>query len=562
MRNHFLFVSLVVCVQFSTAGTGPQKTMNVYGVPAGVNYRSDNQPRSILPASIAISEAFPAEDQGLLWAIGNNTIGSDQTICYNSAPVALTGSVPTGGNGSFSFQWQSSTVSGSTGFVDIDGATSQGYSPGLLTQTHWYRRIVHSGAESNISAAVQIAADPLPPAAISYDQSPYCGTGTATVTQTGQPGGTYSASSGLSINTATGVVNLAASKPGSYTVNYTFSSGACTGTVTTNIDVGDPLLIITNPLPVCGSPTADITVSSITLGSTNGLTYRYFTDETATTTLDNPAAVTASDTFYIRGTSASGCLTDVEPIVVVLNDQPVISTDDTVVACKGLPVTLTASSPGNEITWQNIGPGNSIVVQPVVNSMYKAIAVNESGCTDTAIVNVQVRDFSISLKANPSPMLIGIPATLTTSANANYEVIGWKPEIYFSNQTANTQSLIINDTTGTFYVIARSEDGCIDTANVKTAVDNKDFFIPNAFTPNRDGRNDIFKVYGSSVTAAEIKIYNQWGAMLYETKDNEKGWDGTHKNNPQPVGLYVYVVKVRLSNEDTFIKKGTIRLIR
>ena len=560
MRNHFLLVSLMVCVQFSTAGTGPQKTMDVYNVP--VNNRNGNHTSSILPAGIAFLETFPPEDQGLLWAIDNNIIGSDQTICYNSAPAALTGSTPAGGNGSFTFQWQTSTVSASTGFVNIDGATAQGYAPGTLTQTHWYRRIVYSGTESNTSAAVQIAADPLPPATISYTQSPYCGTGTATVTQTGQPGGTYSSSSGLSINTSTGVVNLGASKPGSYTVNYTLSSGACTSTVTTNIEVGDPLLIITNPLPVCGSPTADITEASITMGSTGGLTFHYFTDETATTILDNPAAVAVSDTFYIRGTSASGCLTDIGQIVVVLNDQPVITTDDTVVACKGLPVTLTASSPGNEITWQNVGSGNSIVVSPAGNSIYKAVAINEAGCTDTAIVNVQVRDFSISLKANPNPMLVGAPATLTTSASAIYEVIAWKPEIYFSNQTANTQSLIINDTTSTFYVIARSQDGCIDTANVKTEVDNKDFFIPNAFTPNRDGKNDIFKVYGSSVTAAEIKIYNQWGAMLYETKDNEKGWDGTHKNNPQPVGLYVYVIKVRLANEDSFLKKGTIRLIR
>ena len=260
--------------------------------------------------------------------------------------------------------------------------------------------------------------------------------------------------------------------------------------------------------------------------------------------------------------SAGGCSTSIAPVIVVLNDQPVITTTDTVVACKGLPVTLKASSPGNEITWQNVGTADSITVQPNGNAIYKAIAINEAGCTDTAIVNVLVREFSVSLKASPNPMLVGAPATLTTSANSTYEVIGWKPDMYFSNQTANTQSLIINDTTSTYYVIARSADGCTDTASIKTAVDNKDFFIPNAFTPNNDGRNDLFKVYGSSVTAAEIKIYNQWGVMLYETKDNQKGWDGTHKNNPQPVGLYVYVVKVRLSNEDTFIKKGTIRLIR
>lgn len=552
MRNHFLLVSLVACAQLALAGIRPQKTKEVYGFPVIANNGNGSNSVKEQP-----------RDQYTLWAaIGNNTIGSDQSICQHTPPAPLTGSTPTGGNGSFTFQWQNSNSSASAGFTNITNATNQGYAPGALSQTYWYRRIVISGAESDTSSAVKITADLLPEVSISYDQSPYCGTGTATVTLTGLNGGTYSAASGLSINGSTGAVNLSASTPGSYTVNYTFSSGACTSTATANIDVGDPLLIITNPLPVCGSPTADITDPSITEGSTSGLTYHYFTDAAGTIPFGTPTAVAASDTFYIRGISAGGCSTSIAPVIVVLNDQPVITTTDTVVACKGLPVTLKASSPGNEITWQHIGTADSITVQPNSNAIYKAIAINEAGCTDTAIVNVLVREFSVSLKANPSPMLVGSPATLTTSANSTYEVIGWKPDMYFSNQTANTQSLIINDTTSIYYVIARSADGCTDTASIKTAVDNKDFFIPNAFTPNNDGRNDLFKVYGSSVTAAEIKIYNQWGVMLYETKDNQKGWDGTHKNNPQPVGLYVYVVKVRLSNEDTFIKKGTIRLIR
>ena len=552
MRNHFLLVSLVACVQLALAGIRPQKIKEVYGFPViADNGNSNNGVKG------------PSRVQNILWAaIGNNTIGSDQSICQHTPPAPLTGSTPTGGNGSFTFQWQNSNTSASAGFTDITNATNQGYAPGALSQTYWYRRIVISGAESDTSSAVKITADLLPEVSISYDQSPYCGTGTATVTLTGLSGGTYSSSSGLSINSSSGAVNLSASTPGSYTVNYTFSSGACTSTATANIDVGDPLLIITNPLPVCGSPTADITDPSITEGSTSGLTYHYFTDAAGTIAFGTPTAVAASDTFYIRGMSAGGCSTSIAPVIVVLNDQPVITTTDTVVACKGLPLTLKASSPGNEITWQNVGTADSITVQPNGNAIYKAIAINEAGCTDTAIVNVLVREFSVSLKASPNPMLVGSPATLTTSANSTYEVIGWKPDMYFSNQTANTQSLIINDTTSTYYVIARSADGCTDTASIKTAVDNKDFFIPNAFTPNNDGRNDLFKVYGSSVTAAEIKIYNQWGVMLYETKDNQKGWDGTHKNNPQPVGLYVYVVKVRLSNEDTFIKKGTIRLIR
>lgn len=551
MKNLLLLAIWVFCARIAFAGIPPQKIRNVYDFSV---FSTQEKRSSLTGYSLS---------QHTLWApIGNNIISGGQSICRNTEPAALTGTVPTGGNGSFTFQWQVSHTSASAGFSNITDATSQGYAPGALSQTSWYKRIATSGTETNTSDAVKITVDPMPEVTISYDQTPYCGTGTATVTLTGLNGGTFSSSSGLAINASTGAVNLSASTPGSYTVNYTFSSGACTSTVTANIDVGDPTLVITNPLPVCGSPTADLTDSAITAGSTTGLTFHYFSDKAGTMPVSDPEKISVSDTFYIRGISAGGCSTALTPVVVVLDDQPVITTPGTIVACKGRPVTLKASSPGNKILWQNGGTGDSIVVHPAGNSVYKAIAINDAGCTDTAIVTVQIQDFSVSLKANPNPMLVGAPVTLTTSANSAYEVIGWKPDKYFSNQTANIQSFIINDTTSTYYVIARSANGCIDTASVKTEVDNKDFFIPNAFTPNNDGRNDQFKVYGSSVTAAEIKIFNQWGAMIFETKDNEKGWDGTYKNMPQPIGLYIYVIKVRLSNDDSFIKKGTVRLIR
>lgn len=103
-----------------------------------------------------------------------------------------------------------------------------------------------------------------------------------------------------------------------------------------------------------------------------------------------------------------------------------------------------------------------------------------------------------------------------------------------------------------------------DIAAVKVTVTGNpgDLFIPNAFTPNNDGKNDVFKVYGSALKEAEIRIYTQWGAKIFETGDNTIGWDGKSKGVDQPVGVYIYVIKIRMQDEDTFIKKGTINLIR
>jgi len=103
-----------------------------------------------------------------------------------------------------------------------------------------------------------------------------------------------------------------------------------------------------------------------------------------------------------------------------------------------------------------------------------------------------------------------------------------------------------------------------DIAAVKVTITGNpgDLFIPNAFTPNNDGKNDVFKVYGSALKEAEIRIYTQWGAQIFETGDNTTGWDGKSTGIPQPVGVYIYVIKIRMQDEDTFIKKGTVNLIR
>ena len=106
-------------------------------------------------------------------------------------------------------------------------------------------------------------------------------------------------------------------------------------------------------------------------------------------------------------------------------------------------------------------------------------------------------------------------------------------------------------------------NGCRASDTLKVDLDMRDkLFVPTAFSTNGDGKNDVFRVYGSTVKGADIRIYTQWGAQIYETNDNATGWDGKSKGLAQPVGMYIYVIKVRMQDEDTFIKKGTINLIR
>ena len=170
---------------------------------------------------------------------------------------------------------------------------------------------------------VVVTVNPQPNATINYTANPYCATGTATVTQAGQTGGFYSAPAAVSINGATGAVNLAASTPGTYTVTYTFTNGTCSNSTTTLISINPkPTVSTHNPAAVCAPIPVNLTLAAVTAGSTPGLTFTYYKNAAATIILTNPNAVTVSGTYYIKGTNASGC-TDIQPVVVTINPLPV-----------------------------------------------------------------------------------------------------------------------------------------------------------------------------------------------------------------------------------------------
>ncbi|MBX2922244.1 MAG: gliding motility-associated C-terminal domain-containing protein [Chitinophagaceae bacterium] len=497
MKNRYRFICWLCCMLVGITVSRGQDFQPFFAKAEPVNSASSLHAGTptgsfSLNSLSLLTEENPEKAEG--WAIGSNLIISNQTICENATPASLTGTLPTGGTGTFDYQWQSSTASGTSGFSNIPLAASQHYAPPALTTTTWYRRVVVSGAESDTSASIQITVKP-------------------------------------------SVINL----------------------------------VITNPDPVCAPQAVDITVPAITAGSTPGLTLTYHTTSTGGAVLANPNSISAATSlnkdYYIKGTN--GCqIGVVKPVRVVINKQPTVSISSPPgPVCKYSPVVLMAFSidAGTTTTWQNIGPGPMVTVYPQETTTYTSVVTMPvTGCQRVVPVTVNVKEFSMSLAASPQPVIAGNPVTFTPGSATSFTVTGWLPENLFPSQIAATQTIAIQDTTRTFSVIGRSEDGCLDTASVKVNMDvnTTDVFVPNAFTPNNDGKNDIFKVYGSSIKNIEMKIFDQWGRAIHETNNNSTGWDGNHNGKLQPAGTYMYVIKIRLENEDSFIRKGTIHLIR
>jgi len=88
--------------------------------------------------------------------------------------------------------------------------------------------------------------------------------------------------------------------------------------------------------------------------------------------------------------------------------------------------------------------------------------------------------------------------------------------------------------------------------------------IPNAFTPNLDGKNDKLELlYAGLVEIEFFRVYNRWGEVIFETIDPAVGWDGTFKNEDQPAGVYTYLIKgIDPTTNETYIKSGNVTLIR
>ena len=356
---------------------------------------------------------------------------------------------------------------------------------------------------------------------------------------------------------------------GTYYIKGTTSAGCYDVQPVTVTINAKPVLLITNPPVIVCSPvavTVDLTAAAVTAGSTPGLIYSYYTDAAGTITLPNPNAVMTSGTYYVMGTNTTtGCVTVIKSVSVTIDTRPsIMAAASASSICKGSTVTLSALSPGNTIKWIGLGAGNNFTVAPTASTVYTAIATAPGGCTNTTTVNVDVIDFSLSLTANINPVLAGTKTTLTTSGNYSYNILSWSPAVFFTNQTANSQTIMVKDTSKSFTVIGQSADGCMDTATIKIMVDPnlKDFFIPNAFTPNGDGKNDVFRVYGSSIKELHMMIFNTWGQKIFESSDLEKGWDGMFNNHLQQLGAYIYVVKATFYNGTVYTKKGTFNLIR
>lgn len=186
------------------------------------------------------------------------------------------------------------------------------------------------------------------------------------------------------------------------------------------------------------------------------------------------------------------------------------------------------------------------------------------------ITRINIEPFFLDLYLlRPQRYLPGEPITLQAQGNSDhFEIISWLPQSLFPSQSSALQ-FINGPEDQQVQVIAKNEFGCVDTArlNLKAVVLDKDFAMPNAFTPNGDGKNDVFlPVFKmeQDFTIISFEIFNRWGQKVFGsyTGSGPKGWDGYHNGRQAEVGTYQYGIRVRFLDGTEEFRKGDVVLIK
>lgn len=128
----------------------------------------------------------------------------------------------------------------------------------------------------------------------------------------------------------------------------------------------------------------------------------------------------------------------------------------------------------------------------------------------------------------------------------------------FSNEV-RSQSLL-KKTLYRVIAFKRGDNSVVSHSNYKEIIPPFRMYIPNAFTPNGDGLNDVFGVKGEGISDLHVLVFDRWGEVIFESTDPEKQWDGSFKGRPVQQGTYVY--QVYASGDKPLSRTGSVTVIR
>jgi gliding motility-associated-like protein len=329
------------------------------------------------------------------------------------------------------------------------------------------------------------------------------------------------------------------------------------------------MVVYVNPLPpvdagpnqsICNGLTANLQASG-------ALTYLWHSDNTLNNpNISNPVVQpTITNTYYVTGSDANGCSSSDSVVITVI--QPfTMEVGQGAEVCRGSQVQLSASG---AVTYKWI-PSNTVdnafvpnpLASPSVTTTYTVIGTDGVCFQDVQQVVVIVHDVPTA-EAGENVIIVS-GETVTLDGQGNGTSFSWQPPAGLSCTDCPTPQATPQQTT-TYTLTVTNEFGCQrrDSVVIRVGCNDDVVFIPNAFSPNEDGQNDVFYIRSKGLRNVEyLRIYDRWGKVMFESNSLSNGWDGTNNGKTVNPGVYVYQLKAVCSNGQPILMQGNITLVK
>lgn len=551
----------------------PQTTANATGLPPGTwQLTTTDSKGCVITASVNINAA----------ALPSVTAVSSNILCFgqNNGSATLTAS----GVGGYSYNWSPS---------GLTSAIINGIGPGIHTATVTDANGCNTFTSVNISQPNVLALNVSPAQTICFGAIvqifAQASGGTVPYNYTFTDLTSNVTSTLLTSNGMNATPTLTSTTQ--YSVSVVDANGCANGPTTILVNVRPPLLSIGATYTSCANDKVVLTPNITSLGNGGPYTYNWSNGvTTANNTITANYAAANPNTFSL--TISDGCSIPNTTAVFNIKVTPIPNATFTPLINKGCaPLTVIYTAIGDSTTtnsnpfiWQFEvkGEGTNPYANPQVvnypNSGTYSLSlfvVNKYSCKQTIIAPLVAEVYPVPVAGfytNPSSASLLEPTINFTNTSTNASSYFWDFGDYgYPNSNTsylmNPSHLYNNSGEYQIFLVAINSYGCKDTATATIEITpDMGVYIPNTFTPDGNGRNDIFMPYGYGISEGKYKmeIFDRWGEEIFTSSEFKKGWDGKVKDSSQIAqdGVYIYKILVTdlLNNKKNYV--GHVTLIK
>ncbi|MFN3874454.1 MAG: PKD domain-containing protein [Flavobacteriales bacterium] len=371
-------------------------------------------------------------------------------------------------------------------------------------------------------------------------------------------------------------------QPGTYTVTLTASSPlTCNGqdiaTRAITIAPAAPQLQAMDDTLLCG-PLASFQLTATSFGTATAWQWSsnaQFADTLNPSPTDSTATVSpaASGTYHVRAGSGGICLAYDSVTVTVSLGLAALSGDSRICAGDTATLLLLGADAGSTIEWS---PADEIIagqgtatalVAPEEQATYGVSVLAPTGCAWSGTITVNVSPLqggAVSASVDQPVVVPGTTVQLQATPGSGV-AYAWQPAALVSNPFIANPSATVQ--ASTWFRVTVSDGICTKDDSVLVTVrelrcEAPDIFVPNTFTPNGDGVNDVLYVRGRHIARLEFLIFDRWGEKVFETADAAIGWDGRHKGMLVDPAVFVYHLRAWCIDGQEYFSKGNVTVVR